>query len=324
MTAAPHDAPPALEEPVRFDRHAPTVEDLHGAVHRWTPYDAASLAWPALVEHLVAVGRTDVPVARLVEGHVDALRIHQQAGTTPVPGSLYAVWASRSHSTGVRGTLDGEEWVLDGTLRFASGSGVVERALVPVWTGPDDHVLLDLDVRAWSFDDTVWHTRAMAPARSHETCLTADRVSATQVGPVNFYLSRPGFFPGGVAVAAAWTGGALRVLDLLLGTVPAGRRSDGQSIRIGRIRTELAAMTAVLRQTALQLDDGVEDPRLTSTTARAAVANGVRRVLVDVRSVAGPAGLAMDEDLTRAIDDLFLFVAQQNEDADALWLGSRQ
>ena len=37
--------------------------------------------------------------------------------------------------------------------------------------------------------------------------------------------------------------------------------------------------------------------------------------------LAGPAGLAFDEDLTRAVDDLAMFVAQQNEDGDAQWLG---
>ena len=37
--------------------------------------------------------------------------------------------------------------------------------------------------------------------------------------------------------------------------------------------------------------------------------------------MAGPAGLAFDEDLTRAIHDLQLYVLQQNVDADELFLG---
>lgn len=41
-----------------------------------------------------------------------------------------------------------------------------------------------------------------------------------------------------------------------------------------------------------------------------------------VRILAGPAGLAFDEPLTRAIDDLAMFVAQQGVDSDAHYLGT--
>ena len=58
-----------------------------------------------------------------------------------------------------------------------------------------------------------------------------------------------------------------------------------------------------------------------STETRAVVAGAVHGVLAEAQRVAGPAGLAFDEDLTRAIHDLQLYVLQQNVDADELFLG---
>ena len=80
--------------------------------------------------------------------------------------------------------------------------------------------------------------------------------------------------------------------------------------------------TAIVREAALRLTDTPgEQLRAVSTLARAGVAQAVREVLAEARTLAGPAGLAFDEDLTRTVDDLAMFVAQQNEDGDAQWLG---
>jgi alkylation response protein AidB-like acyl-CoA dehydrogenase len=261
-------------------------------------------------------------MARLTEGHVDALRILDEAGTKPVPGAAYGVWASRSRASGLAARRRGDRWVLDGTLRFASGAGVVDHALVPAWLAHDIHVLLDLEVRDWAFDTDAWRTRAMEQSRSHQVTLTEFATEATEIGGPGFYLGRRGFFPGGVGVAAVWAGGAARIGDLLADVVPAPRRTPMMVARFGRLRTQLATAAAIVRETAPRLaDTRAEDLRAVATLARAGVAHAVRGVLDEARTLAGPAGLAFDEDLTRAVDDLAMFVAQQNEDGDAQWLG---
>lgn len=320
---APYDVLPApLDLPAGFDRHHPTAADQRRALLALAQPVEADLPWPELVEHLLALGRTDVPLGRLAEGHVDAVRIHRQAGTTPVTGAAYGVWASRSRASGVHGRRDGSGWVLDGTLRFASGAGVLDRALVPVWLDDGDHVLLDLDVTAWPFDDSQWRTRAMELSRSHHYDLVGRRTAALELGGPNFYLDRPGFFPGGVGVAAVWAGSAGRVVDLLEASVPGDRRSPGQVIRLGQARSDLATAAAVCRDAAMRLPKLAPDAvRASVTLARTGVAGCVRRILAETRTVAGAAALAFDEDLTRAVDDLALYVAQLNADADSTWLG---
>ncbi|WP_313823185.1 hypothetical protein [Citricoccus sp.] len=328
---APFDLPAGLRETTPTCQRA-AIHHVAGQAE-WTALD-----WPGLVEVLMALGRTDIPLARLTEGHVDALRVMAEAGATPDPDALYGVWASRSGGTGLSGKPVRGGWQLTGRLLFASGAGVLDRALVTVWPEEDRHLLLDVAVSDWSFDTSAWRTRAMEHSRSHRIELDAV-VSARQIGANNFYLTRSSFFPGGVGVAAVWTGGAARVLDLLAQSteVPAAA-SDPRRVRLGRARTDLASAVALVRQTAIALRashvGGARDSagqgqaaehqellRTLATLCRAGVGAAVRRIVEEVRALAGPAGLAFDEDLNRAVDDVALYVAQQSQDGDAVYVG---
>ena len=143
------------------------------------------------------------------------------------------------------------------------------------------------------------------------------------VGETGFYLQRPGFFPGGVGVAACWVGGAARVADLLHARHP--RPSPAQQIRLGRIRADLTVGTAAVRAAAAFLDQVWGrfdvDWQMLATEARAVAAEAVRRIVAEARLTTGPAGLALDAALSAAIPDLELYALQQNSDGDAMLLG---
>lgn len=277
------------------------------------------LSWPELIEQLFALGRTDIPLSRLTEGHIDAVRILAEAGLTPEPG-LYGVWASRSGGTGVRGTPNDDQWILDGKLRFASGAGVIDRALLPVQADKGAQ-LLDVGVLDWRFEDD-WRSPAMAASRSLSATLDGQRAEGRTVGPPDFYLSRPGFHPGGIGVAAVWTGGAARVLDLLEGAHARRGVSEASQARLGRARLELASAAAACRQGAVLVEKcPPEQLRQLATECRGVTGTAVRRILAEVRELAGPAGLAYEHELSAAIDDLQMYVGQQNADSDAMFLG---
>ena len=191
--------PPPLPLPDGYDRHDPKAAEqrdalaavLHGL-------EVVSVGYRGLVDGLLALGRTDIPLARLAEGHVDALRILAQAERQPVADVWYGVWASRSQQTGLRAESEPEGLRVDGTLRFASGAGVLDRALIPVWLPDGRHLLLDLDVSDLPVDPTVWRTGAMRASRTYELTVADVRVGRDAVvGEPDFYLGRPGFFPGG-------------------------------------------------------------------------------------------------------------------------------
>lgn len=291
-----------------------------------------TLDWPALLTALMAVGRTDIPGARLAEGHVDALRILDQAGREPVAGALYGVWASRSRGGGLT-SLPGDDAAhlgLTGTVPFASGAGLIGRALVTVTAEDGRSLLVDAPVADWPYDENGWHTTAMADSRSF-TVTVQDRQVSTQdqVGPAGFYLDRPAFFPGGVGVAAVWAGAAAQVADRLVTFLEAGPE-PGPVVagHLGRIRMELVTIGAAIAAAGGRLSVvlGADDPdpgecRLLSTEVRAVVGAAVRRLLDTARAVAGPTGLAQEPGLGDAIADLDLYVRQQHADRDAESLG---
>lgn len=313
--------PPVRPLPTGYDRHHPDLAPERAAMASLVDgIDWAGLSWPEVMEELIALGRTDIPLARLSEGHVDAVRILDQAGALPMPDALYGVWASRSARTGVSATERGDELELSGTLRFASGSGLLERALVPVWLDEHRHLLLDLDVTGLPVDATVWRTAAMAPSRSYERLL--DRLlvpRSAQRGAEGFYLGRPGFQAGGAGVAACWVGGAARVLDVLLAFHP--RPSPAQQVRLGQIRADLVVAAAVVRSGGRALLDPGVDTNAVALEVRTAVAEAVHRILAGARMLTGPTGLALDDAVSHAIPDLELYVLQHNVDAALAGLG---
>jgi hypothetical protein len=332
-------APTALTcDPLRwtlpddYPRHDPEPAELHGAMDRLAGHlDWRQLSWSELVEGLLRVGVTDIPLGRLVEGHVDALRILGQAGVEPRLDARYGVWASRSAGTGVAAVADGAGLRLNGTIRFASGAGILDRALVPVWVDPETHLLVDLAVDGLPVDRSHWNTSAMRVSHSH-TVTVADLVvdAAAMVGAPGFYLGRPGFLPGGVGVAAVWAGGLSRVLDVAVGMLEGRRVTEAQDTRLGRARLQLVAALTAVRTAGTRLDELWPDREQPTTAtviadvvaeSRAVMAHAVLASLAEVRILAGPAGLAFDTDLGHALDDLGLYAAQVNVDAEAARVG---
>lgn len=312
--------PPARPLPATYDRHRPGPDQraaLAGLVeHR--PW--ADLPWSELVEDLLALGRTDVPLAKLAESHVDAVRILGQADARPAPDALYGVWASRSASTGLTAVERGRQLEVSGTLRFASGAGLLDRALVPVWLDDQHHLLIDLDVTGLPADPSFWRTAAMAPSRTSEIRLEGLLVPLdARRGPVDFYLDRPGFQAGGAGVAACWAGGVARVLDVLLAYHP--HPNPAQRVRFGQLRAEAAVAAGAVRAGARLLDDPGTDTTAVALEVRTVVAQAVHRALATARLLTGPTGLALDDGVAHALPDLELYVLQHNVDAALAGLG---
>lgn len=332
-TAALTPEPLPWTLPDDYPRHDPEPSDLHAAMDRLAGHlDWRQLSWTGLVEGLLRVGVTDIPLGRLVEGHVDALRILGQAGVEPKPAARYGVWASRSAGTGVAATPTGTGLRLNGTIRFASGAGILDRALVPVWLDPKTHLLVDLAVAGLPVDRSHWNTSAMRVSHSHTVAVSDLVVDADEVvGEPGFYLDRPGFLPGGVGVAAVWAGGLSRVLGVTVAMLAGRRVTEAQDARLGRARWQLIAALIAVRTAGARLDELWPERRHATTAemiadvvteSRAVVAQAVMAALTEVRLLAGPAGLAFDPDLGHALDDLGLYAAQLNVDAEATRMGA--
>lgn len=339
MTPVTHlvDLPTPLEVG-DLSRASTDPDTLRRAVHGLTEgVDWAGLAWPELLDALARRGATDIGWSRLAEGHVDALRVLAQAGRAPVPGALYGVWASRSRGSGpVARPVDGG-WEVAGELRFASGVGVVDRALVTAVDSDGAHRLLDLPVADWVGDPSSWPVAAMATSRSWTVPVRTTSAASAEVGDPGWYLTRPAFLPGGVGVAAVWWGATVRVARECERSGAGAPPSPERDLRHGLVRAELVAAGAVLQQAGRRLEE-LMPPGLMgewdalgagtrealaglSQEARAAVAAAGTRVLGHVRVLGGAVGLGQDEDLARSVADLEVYLAQHPADRAAVGLG---
>ena len=270
---------------------------------------------------LEALGRRDLAVARLAEGHVDAVTILHEAGRTARPRRLYGVWAARSGGTGAV-VRDG---VLSGTVRFCSGIGSLDRALVAALTEEGKSLLVEVDLTDERIgrDADAWQAIGMDASDSGDVTFHDLPVDpGAVVGSPGFYLERPGFWWGGGGVAAVWWGGCAGVLDQV-GALLAGRELDEHQLaHFGALHSGLLATRALLADTADIIDaEPASDHRELVMVCRGAVETLARDVLDRVPRITGPAALSRDRAFAQSLADLQVYVRQHHGERDFAALG---
>ncbi|MCM3882821.1 acyl-CoA dehydrogenase family protein, partial [Frankia sp. R82] len=232
---------PGGRVPVRSGHHGPRLP-TRGEVARqcarashW-PLPAAGRTrerWSALA----ALAATDLVTARLVEAHADAAAILAElAGPTEPaqpPATRWGVWAAEApgHVVTARHVADG--WRLAGTKQWCSGATLLTHALLTATPEPDGTdgaaagraskrrlfavALDDPGIRPGPLD---WASAGLWGSDTRAVRFAA--VAARPIGGPGDYLDRPGFWVGGIGVAACWYGGATGVADPLRRRVAAG------------------------------------------------------------------------------------------------------
>ena len=150
----------------------------------------------------------DLSLARLGEGHADAVAILAElGGPRPEPGSRWGVWAANPPGPNVTASRRGGGWLLDGTKQYCSGARICTHALVTA-AADDGARLFAVDTERLEPDAGSWPATGMAGSDTLDVGFP--RVPAVPVGPPGGYTDRPGFSHGGVGVAACWYGGRPR------------------------------------------------------------------------------------------------------------------
>jgi hypothetical protein len=271
---------------------------------------------------LAALGRADLVSARLGEGHADAVAIRaelsDEPGETP-QGERWGVWAAAPSSVRAEQTRHG--WLLTGDRPWCSGAGWCTDALVTA--AADDGIRLfavrNEPPHAWPLDDT-WPAVGMAGSDSRTVRFTA--APARPVGGPEEYVDRPGFWHGGVGVAACWYGGALGVADTLFA---AARRKDvgpHAFAHLGAVDVALGSARAVLAEAAAEIDAG---PRRSAhrlaVRVRATVEAAATEVLDRVGRALGAGPLCRDAVHAQRVADLTVYLRQSHAEADLEHLG---
>ena len=289
---------------------------------------------------LAALGRADLVLARLGEGHLDATAILSELGApAPRPGQRWGVWAADPPTQRVAAEPVGARWRLHGSKGWCSGAGSCTHALVTAHA-PDGYRLfaVDLDQPGAQAVDGSWLAYGMRGSDSRSVRLTG--ADADAVGGPGAYLDRPGFWHGGIDVAAVWYGGAVGVADALR-AAQARRPLDAHALaHLGAVDAALHAAAATLERAAAEVDaaaggaaevdtaaagaaevdtaagGAVEPARLRAMRARAVVERTAVEVLDRVGRALGAAPLALDARHSRRVADLTVFLRQSHAERD--------
>lgn len=267
------------------------------------------------------LGRHELNLARLAEGHSDALAILAEAGAAAPDGRL-GVWAAGPLEALVANAT-GSGWQLHGTRRWCSGAPDLTHALVRAAAPDGDRLfLVPLDHPGVLPVEGSWPAIAMTASDTLDVEFDrVDLLGSAAVGGPGFYLDRSGFWYGAAGVAAVWLGGS----DAVAARAACAAGSDPHRLaHLGWIVSRLAALSALLDTVAALIDGGtVQGGPLEQSILilRAEVAQAAAEVIDRTGRVTGPGPLAHDLVHAQRVVDLSLYVRQSHAEADLERIG---
>lgn len=302
--------------------------------------------WRALAQ----VAARDLSLAKLFEGHTDALAILAELGAPSLhePGRAWAVWAAEAPGARVRvepagpaGPAEGGRIRLHGRKAWCSGVAHVQYALLTAWEGVPagvsnagasmgapalpQLVAIDLASPGVSFDPSPWQAVGMAASGTGDLLL--DAVPARRVGAPGDYLRRPGFWHGGAGIAACWYGAAAALARSAARAAGAGAgdHTEAAVLRrasLGRLDITLSMTRALLREAAAWIDaHPLDDARMVAMRCRLAAEHCAQQVLREAGRTVGAAAFCQDRWFATMAADLPVFIRQSHGDRDLAWLG---
>jgi alkylation response protein AidB-like acyl-CoA dehydrogenase len=280
------------------------------------PGHGATLArWQALA----AVGAHDLPLAKVFEGHTDAVAILHEAQAHALADTAQATWGTWcAEPPDARLALLAvdDRHVLRGRKAWCSGAHGVTHAVVSCWDDDGAPMLaaVDLRQRGVRVTDDGWNAVGMRATASVDVWF--DDVVATPLAGPGFYVERAGFWQGGAGVAACWFGAATRLADALRERL--AERSDPHRLaQLGEVSVALQGCAALIREAAATIDSAPDANAMrTAMTVRLSVEATANTVLHAVGRALGAGPLCKDASLAQLYADLPVFMRQSHAERD--------
>lgn len=281
---------------------------------------------------LCVVAEHDLSLAKLYEGHTDALAVMSELEpwATPLQGATWGMWAAESPAG--RALLDEsggpDQLQLRGCKQWCSGAGQVSHGLLTAWQadgrGPQ-LVGVDMGQPSVRVSTAGWHAVGMAASASVD--IAFDGAVVEKVGIEGAYLSRPGFWQGGAGIAVCWYGGALALAETLqraLAQSPPANHNAFRLAALGKVDVSLRATGALLREAACWIDAYPErDASAMALRVRLAAEGSAKLVLDEVGRTLGATPFCRDARFARMAADLPVYVRQSHAERDFAALGER-
>jgi alkylation response protein AidB-like acyl-CoA dehydrogenase len=286
---------------------------------------------------LKQIGRGNLSVGRIYEGHANALQLIQTFGTPRQieqavadvvdDGLLFGVWNTEA-GDGVRLIPHDVGYRLDGAKTFASGAGHVQRPIVPgaLPDGGWQMTLVAMDEVSTTIDPSWWQPLGMRASASYRVDFSSVEIGPdAMLGEPGDYHRQPWFSAGAVRFAAVQIGGAEALLDAMRDYL---RDLDRTSDPFQRARAAQAAIAIEsgnhwLAGASRWIDLSPQRSRIDDPTRAIAYANMTRiaieqacqTVMRLVEESVGARGLLRPHPVERIVRDLTLYLRQPAPDA---------
>lgn len=282
-----------------------------------------------LLDLLFELGRGNLSVARIYEGHINALLLINKFGNAiqkeryfedAANGKLFGVWNTEMTKDGL--LLNNLK--LNGAKTFCSGALNIQRPIVTAKT-KDGLKMIVLDIEKYpqlEEDWSLWNPIGMRSSVSCRLDFTGISVQEYQfLGEKDDYYKNPYFSWGAVRFSAIQLGGAQAILDAVIDHLQKLKRTSDpfQRRRLGK-------MSILLQTGKLWIARGneIENNQIIHCDSEAQVnfANMMRTVTSDIcneiillaEKAVGIQGIMIGHPLERLVRDLRVYLKQAGPD----------
>jgi alkylation response protein AidB-like acyl-CoA dehydrogenase len=271
------------------------------------------------------VGRADLSVGRLFEGHVNAMLLFDWFGTaaqraalrqTLDAGAFYGVWATEPEP-GVQLVSRGAAWTLDGAKSFATGAGGLAHAIITAQPieGARRLVIADASDAARA-DLSQWRVRGMRATGSGRYNLSDMEITdADLLGAAGDYDRDPDFTTGAWRFTAVQLGGIEALLTETREAMPPLAREDPLqrakfADAVAATRTAYLWVRECAQRAAAQDIDGPAFARMT----RGIVERAALDVMELASRIVGTRSAVDGQRIDKIIRDLSLYLRHAGPD----------
>jgi len=280
-----------------------------------------------ILQLLIAVGMVDLGIARIIEGHINALQLIRKYGSAGFrrdvkrlardPGFLIGVWNADAADDPLRV----EAGQLAGTKKYASGANFVSHAIVTTDANAPDITqmyLAEINTAGVSVSLGAWDPLGMKRTESGDVTWCADTQQFTvSFGKPGDYQLQPFFFSGAIRFVAALCGGNLGLYEMIAAELRSRKRTDHPHQKHRLAQSFVAARSAYLATIAAAAyfdGSGEKDVLAAVASARIATENSIFEMLDLAPRSIGLEGWMAANPVSRRLTDLSVYVRQPNPD----------
>ena len=275
--------------------------------------------WQALAR----VAGCDLGLAKLYEGHTDALAILAECGAAQhAHDGIWGMWAAeppdaRAHIV----ARHGQRVQLQGRKAWCSGALQIDRALLTAWENDQPQlVAIELSHPSQRIQAGQWQAVGMASTAS--VTVEFNDSPGLAIGAPGQYLSRPGFWQGGAGIAACWYGAAEALAGYLREHCSKPRPDPHADAHLGAVDAALYGARAALRECAAWIDQHPEDDASFEVRrTRAQIEQAVEQVIQHVGRALGATPFCRSSHFARLSADLPVYLRQSHAERDLAELG---